>query len=449
MSLLPKFTLLSAASALLFWWGGGLDGAGAWAVRLLVVLASALLAVRWCLSPWRDMERAVRRVLGGDFTARMDDVSGGYLAGPARAFNDMAEHLSLSQNLSREREERVNAVLAASDRAILLIGRDGTVSLSSPVTSLLFPRFRPEAGVASLALPGLAPFMDEVFSDGASRTRMLEEGERGMGRVFTARATPVEEGGLVLYLSEITEEHKLERVKADLVANVSHELRTPLTAMLGLAETLNDPALAPEKRAHFQDRLEFQIHRMQALVDDLLSLSRLESGQASVRTEKVMLAGLIGDLIRELQSMAASASITLEPDCSEDLALTTDRLLLEMALRNLAENGIRYNKPGGRVILKAREEGGTLVIQVRDTGEGIPSAHLPRIFERFYRVDPHRSREKGGTGLGLAIAKHAVNNIGGSLSVESTVGVGSVFTVRVRLGKGEPAAGGSGGAKAT
>ncbi len=168
---------------------------------------------------------------------------------------------------------------------------------------------------------------------------------------------------------------------------------------------------------------------MQSLVDDLLSLSRLESGQAPLRLEEVDLRRLCEDLLGQLKPAAEAAAVGLELDVPPGLRLRTDPLLLEVALRNIAENAIRYNKPGGRVTIRGAEEGSSVVVKVQDTGEGIPGTHLPRIFERFYRVDPHRSREKGGTGLGLSIVKHAVNRLGGDVSVESTVGVGSTFSI--------------------
>jgi two-component system phosphate regulon sensor histidine kinase PhoR len=284
----------------------------------------------------------------------------------------------------------------------------------------------------------LGPLAEEAIASGQPVVRVIEEGERGRGRIFSAQVVPLAKGELVLYLGEVTEDHRLERVKADLVANVSHELRTPLTATSGLVEALGDPGLTSEKRAHFQERLEFQVHRMQALVDDLLSLSRLESGQAQRTAEPVALGKLFEDVVRQLRPLAEQGSINLETVCPADLSLKTDPFLMEIALRNLVENGIRYNHRGGSVILSGTKAQGQTVITVRDTGEGIPGGHLPRIFERFYRVDPHRSREKGGTGLGLAITKHAVVNLGGEIAVESTVGVGSMFTIGMPDEKGDP-----------
>lgn len=432
-----RYFFLALVTSVLFWWAGGLEGLPAHVLRALVLSASALLAARWTSAPWGDLGKAARRVLDGDFAARLDDVGGSMPEKPAQAFNKMAEHLARSLQLSREREDRMAAVLSASDRAVLLLDREGGVSLFSPATTRLFPKFNPESGVASLSLQGLAQLAEEAVATERRLVRVIEEGERGRGRVFSAQAVPLARGELVLNLGEITEDFRLERVKADLVANVSHELRTPLTAASGLVDALGDPDLAAEKRSHFQERLEFQVHRMQSLVDDLLSLSRLESPKAIRRSETVGLREIVEDVARLLRPLADQASVKVETDCPADLSLRTDPLLIELALRNLVENGIRYNRAGGSVTLTGSRTGSEVAITVKDTGEGIPGAHLPRIFERFYRVDPHRSREKGGTGLGLAITKHAVEDLGGDISVESSVGVGTVFVIRLPDEKGD------------
>ena len=351
------------------------------------------------------------------------------MSSASRSFNTMAERLAQTLGLAREREDRLMAILAASDRGILVVDRDGRVSLASPMTHRLFPAFQPEAGLASISLPGLPRLVEEAVEKGLPVSGVLEEGERGRGRTFSVKVAPLEREGVVLFLREVTDEARLGRVKADLVANVSHELRTPLSALGALSETLSDPALPDEKRGHFQQRLQHQVRRMQALVDDLLSLSRLESAEVQPSLEDLPVRGVLEDLCHSLQPQAQVAGVSLRLECPHDLVLPMDRVLLETALKNLCENGIRYNKSGGEVTLIAEASDGTARFTVRDTGEGIPSSHLPRIFERFYRVDPARSREKGGTGLGLAIVKHAVSKLGGEVEARSTVGVGSTFII--------------------
>ena len=424
-----RYLLLFAAAAVFLLWPGGLDGWAAFLVRLLVLVAAALVALNWTATPWGELQGACERLSKGDFSARLDDVTPGALAAPARAFNRMAEEFAQSLNLSKEREERLVAVLAASDRGILVVRSDGAVLLTSEVTQQLFPRFHREVGLPSLGLPGLTQLVEDSLSSGESSAAMIEEGERGEQRAFSTRITPLNRDEAVIYLRDVTDESRLARVKADLVANVSHELRTPLTVLSSLTETLSDPELSPDRRAHFLERLQFQIGRMQNLVNDLLTLSRLESEKGEPPTEEIAVAPFCQDLVSGLLPFAGQTGITMQALCPEGLVVRAERDLLEAAVGNLLDNAIRYNRPNGSVTLSVTAEDEVVRFSVQDTGEGIPRAHLARIFERFYRVDTHRSREKGGTGLGLAIVKHAAGRLGADVRVESTVGTGSTFTL--------------------
>jgi two-component system, OmpR family, phosphate regulon sensor histidine kinase PhoR len=431
MNYLKRFLLLFAATGILFSWAGGLQGGPAWLVRALVVLASAGMATRWAVSPWREAERAARRVREGDLQARLDDVIPGDTRAAAAAFNAMAEHLAELRKLSAEREGRFQAVLAAGGRTILLMDREGTILLTSPATRRMFPSFREDAMVASLGLPGLSQLVEDALTGRQPQFATFSESPGGRGRVFETRAVPLDDGGVVVILDEVTTQVRLDRVKADLVANVSHELRTPLAAASSLLETLEAPDLTSDQRAHFEARLRGQVGRMSALVDDLLTLSRLEGEKVSPVKEALDLGVLVRDLFATLEPAARSGKVRLIEEIPEGGSLSADRALLDTILKNLVDNAIRYNRPGGTVTVRSAERDDAFLIEVEDTGEGIPATHLDRIFERFYRVDPHRSREKGGTGLGLAIVKHAAAQLGGSVSVESTAGAGSTFRVEL------------------
>ena len=430
-----RSALVLAATAYLWLRPGVPDPLLAWTVRVLAVVAGAALLTRWVVGPWKEFNTAARRVHGGDFQARLDDISRGDLAEASGAFNAMAEALQAQLRLSREREERLTAVLAASDRAVLVLGRDGGVQVVNPATFSLFPRFTESGGIASLALPGLAQILDEAQQSGIAQRKSLDEGERGAGRTFSAQVTPLGKEGTVIYLRDVTQESRLDRVKTELVANVSHELRTPLTALTQMVDLLSDDDLPVDRRRHFLARLDGQVARMRALVEDLLSLSRLEAAETRAELADVSLAASLEDIRLAFSPLAESSGVALALSVPKDLTVTTDAGLLDAAVRNLVDNAIRYNRPGGTVSMEASEDGGAAVISVRDTGDGIPRQHLPRIFERFYRADPHRSREKGGTGLGLSIVKHAVEKLGGEISVKSTVGQGTTFTIRLPQGE--------------
>jgi signal transduction histidine kinase len=431
MNYLRRFLVLFFVTCLFFLWAGGLEGPPAWLVRTLVVTAGAALAAFWAVQPWREAARAARRVKEGDFQARLDDVTAGDLKEPAAAFNAMAVHLADLRQLSQEREGRFQAVLEAGGRTILLMDREGKILLTSPATRSMFPQFREDAMVASFGLAGLSQMVEEALSSRELRSATFSESPTARARVFDTRAVPLEDGGVVVILEEVTTQARLDQVKADLVANVSHELRTPLAAASSLLDALEAPDLSLEQRAHFESRLRGQVARVGALVEDLLSLSRLEGGKMEPRREPVDLHSQVEELFSTLAPVAAVAEVSLSAEIPDGLRVMADRSLLETALKNLVDNAIRYNHPGGSVTVLACKEEDGISLEVADTGDGIPAAHLERIFERFYRVDPHRSREKGGTGLGLAIAKHAVAQMEGRISVESAAGKGSTFKIQL------------------
>jgi len=221
-------------------------------------------------------------------------------------------------------------------------------------------------------------------------------------------------------------------VRRDFVANVSHELKTPLAAIRGMAETLRDGALGDTETAHrFVGRILEQCARLQALLEDLLTLSRLESPLGAKDPEPVDLGGLARLASEVIGPAAAERGVVLEVTTAraEETTIPGDADALERLLLNLLDNAVKYNRPGGTVWLDIRRDAEHAVVEVRDTGIGIPAEHRPRIFERFYRVDRARSREGGGTGLGLAIVKHVAQLHGGRVEVESEPGKGSTFRV--------------------
>jgi len=225
---------------------------------------------------------------------------------------------------------------------------------------------------------------------------------------------------------------RLEQVRRDFVANVSHEFRTPLASIRSLAETIHDdPEMPHATRQRFLNLIMQEADRLTRIADDLLTLTRAESMQP-VR-EVFELAPVIQQAVQEMEAEAQRAHVSLTAELTPDLHLLANRdQILQVAL-NLISNAIRYNKPQGSVTVRTYAEGHTAVLEVADTGIGIPSEALPRIFERFYRVDKTRSRADGGTGLGLSIVKHIVEAHGGQVEVESEYRVGSVFRVRLPL----------------
>lgn len=240
--------------------------------------------------------------------------------------------------------------------------------------------------------------------------------------------------GAVIVLNDVTRLRRLETVRRDFVANVSHELKTPITLIKGFLETLQQGALENREEAErFLNIMARQVERFNAIIEDLLSLSRLEqdSGKSEILMEQTSVHQILESVIRDCELKAIDKNTTIQLNCSNELVVLANPPLLSQAVLNLVDNALKYSEPGGQIEVEALATETKIVIEVQDWGCGIDSSHLPRLFERFYRVDRARSRQLGGTGLGLAIVKHIAQAHGGSVSVSSTLGEGSRFSIHL------------------
>ncbi len=334
-----------------------------------------------------------------------------------------------------ERAHLVEILESMSD-GVLVTDRERRVELLNPAFRALFAMQeleveRVEANLSEL----LIGFIGELEVDGAvSRERVETEA----GRLLELRGRRLSGDRAVVVAHDLTEQLRLNATIRGLVANVSHELRTPLTAIRGYAENLNEGALEqPRVAARFVDRILAQCRRLEALLEDLLALARIERSEgipaAEVQTT-VELATLCEWAVETVRGLAEEKRVQLVFEPRAVPAIPGSEEALETMLLNLLENAVKYNREGGSVTLGLSGAGGEVVVEVADTGVGVPQHDLSRIFERFYRVDRGRSRSEGGTGLGLAIVKHAAQLHGGRVEVESRLGKGSVFRVRLPAG---------------
>src|SRR5262249_2063811 len=252
------------------------------------------------------------------------------------------------------------------------------------------------------------------------------------GRIFGMTSAPLPDGGAVCVLRDSTEIARVERTRRDFIANVSHELRTPLTSLLGYTETLMDESSDPHAR-EFLEIIRRNAQRMSRLTEDLLTLARVESGEERLQLTPVSSSELLRDAQVSFSEVAKSRGLTIEIAAFPEVMVVADRDAIHQVFTNLIDNALKYASGTKKIELGATERFDKLEFYVRDFGVGIPSEHLPRLFERFYRVDKARSREAGGTGLGLAIVKHIVLNHGGQVGVTSELGHGSVFWFRMPL----------------
>jgi signal transduction histidine kinase len=271
----------------------------------------------------------------------------------------------------------------------------------------------------------LARGMTQPLRDMAQAARQMETGDYST-RVHTTSRDEV--GQLATAFNRMSAElESLERLRRELVANVSHELKTPISALRAHLENLLDGVEEPDPET-LQVMLS-QSERLSRLVDQLLDLSRLESGELTLRREGVPLGPLVAEVLSEVEVVRSGREVRVEDQVSDDIPLVfADRERLHQVLFNLLDNAVRLTPPGGEVVVSAHRVDGRCEVSVADTGPGIPAEHLPRLFERFYRVDPARARDDGGTGIGLAIARSVVEAHGGRIRAESEVGRGSVFT---------------------
>lgn len=254
----------------------------------------------------------------------------------------------------------------------------------------------------------------------------------GHERRWTMTVAPLWDEALLVRLTDRSEAYAAERMRVDFVANASHELRTPLATLVGYAEILREQAeLDPDTRQRFTGIIHDQALRMQRLVEDLISLSRIEGERFTALPELLELTDLMTIAAEASRQAASDRQCRLEIIAGDLPRIAGDRAQLMQLLDNLIGNAIRYGRAGGLITIRAEFEGGMVRLSVADQGEGIPSEHIPRLTERFYRVDPGRSRSQGGTGLGLSIVKHIVERHKGRLEIESRVGEGTTVTVRL------------------
>lgn len=294
-----------------------------------------------------------------------------------------------------------------------------------------------------LRQPALVEAIEDVGRGGPLREVRYAVSPATAEQVWRVTVAPAPEGGAYCTFVDITEQELIGQLRRDFVANVSHELRTPLTALLGFIETLQTTAKDdPVARERFLTIMAREAGRMARLVRDLLSLSRVEAEERQRPTGTVDLAGLLGSTLSALKPVAQDAGVALKLTGAEvPVPLRADADQLTQVFHNLVENAVKYGTPGKLVTVSLRRitdvpglKGPCIEVNVADQGEGIDPIHLPRLTERFYRVDTHRSREKGGTGLGLAIVKHIINRHRGRLRITSEKGKGSTFTVILPMG---------------
>jgi two-component system phosphate regulon sensor histidine kinase PhoR len=419
-------------------------------LAFVFALLVAAVAAMWSA---RRLERIVdvaARIADGDLQARILENSPDEIGRVADAIDKTARRLEHSFAAVRSSQRQLETLLNSMQDAVIAVSADGLVQWANqPMDRLVPQRTRlHQPVVETIRDPDFLAAVKEAITTHDVKTARATS--IVPGRAFDVTAAPLPEGGAVAVLRDLTETERVEKTRRDFIANVSHELRTPLTSIQGYAETLLDST--PEQGAPTREFLEIirkNSSRMSRLTEDLLTLARVESGETRFEAETVPPAEILHDAEESFREIARGQGIELEIKDSpvpgfpspnsktsssaansfpENLPqVLADREAIHQVFANLIENALKYGASGGRVVLGARPVPHAVEFFVQDFGAGIASEHLPRLFERFYRVDKARSRESGGTGLGLAIAKHIVLAHRGSIRAESELAHGSTF----------------------
>lgn len=394
-------------------------------VMLVLGALAAVVVSRRATRPIEELRDVARSLAEGDMSRRPRLLRTGAVGDLGDALRRLAEQTVARSEALRSEEALLLALTESLNEGVIAVdAKQRVVRINETARQILrlrepvpfpadyLPRDRTLREVLAAVLQGEGSPPSEVRVD---------------DRTLSLTARPLPDGGAILALYDLTPFRRLEAVRRDFVANVSHELRTPLTVIAGFVETLEDPELPQALRQQFLGMTASNVGRMQRIVDDLLDLSRIESGGWLPNASELDVRALAAEMLSPLERTAQAKHVTLETTIPDDVrTVYVDPTAARQILANLTENALRHTAAGSVTLFAEREAEG-ISLGVRDTGSGIAEEHLPRIFERFYRADPGRAREAGGTGLGLAIVRHLVESHGGRVRAESVIGSGTTI----------------------
>ena len=419
---------------------------GTFFVVSLLALAPMFLILQRIIQPLTTLKTAANAIAAGDLQQMVRVDRRDELGSLAEAFNTMSHELSsrmyelrqTSQEL-RESSQLLSTVFGSMVEGVIAVDNDENILFANEAArGLLEFRNRDLIGRPIWECVRNETVRTVVRQAMSGLERSVECQLPRSGTIVEIEATPLAEDpcpGVVLVFHDVTELRRLENVRRDFASNVSHELKTPLTIIQTSAETLLDGAIDdPEFSRRFLERIEEQGGRLQELIEDLLQLARIESREKAFDVTSVPVRLVVESLVEELASLSESQKVSLDTNTSDgDVNVAADKRAFRAIMENLLSNGLKYTPAGGHVTVTWTHDESHAVISVRDTGVGISRENQKRIFERFFRVDRARTREIGGTGLGLAIVKHMANTFDGEVFVESEVGKGSTFSLKIPL----------------
>ncbi len=412
---------------------------------LLTALFAAIISLfvaRRISRPLEEMKKSADRFAEGDLTHRLPVPDTKEMGALGEAMNQMAAQLDSRIKTAIRQKNELETVLSSMLEGVIAVDMDERIISINQVAARMFngepAKFQGQSIQEAIRVSRLQRFVKKALLSVESIEDDIVLNNDGE-RVLNIHSSPLQDAkeariGILVVINDVTKLRRLENVRRDFVANVSHEIKTPLTAIKGFVETLHDGTVEkPEDIERFFGIIIKHINRLDAIVEDLLTLSRIEKEDTGkeIKFETGSIKDVIETAIQVCQAKADKKNIHIDLSCDKEITAKIDPALLDQAMVNILDNAIKYSEKGSAVYVECSSMEKEIIISIKDQGIGIAKKHLPRLFERFYRVDKARSRELGGTGLGLAIVKHIVQAHAGKILVESTPGKGSAFTIHL------------------
>lgn len=385
------------------------------------------------VKPLKELEFITFRIAKGEYDRRVNIVSQDEIGQLAKTFNHMADQLQYTLKDSLEKQNKLESILKSMDSGVIAVDKEYKVIIINPYAQKIFGIKEDIIGKSLMDFVNDYE-LEEIFKNSEDNKEIqISRPEKKNLKVKTADIISNKRRiGTVAVVQDITDIKRLENMRSQFVANVSHELKTPLTSIKGFAETLK---YVEDKntREKFLSIINDETDRLTRLISDILILSDLEQHKEFKVKEDIDVTEAIIDVYNLMKNTADKKGVKLQTECNKDVTITGDKDKFKQMLINLIDNAIKYSENGDFVLIKCESEENVCVITIEDTGVGIPEEHIPRLFEGFYRVDKARSRARGGTGLGLAIVKHIILSFKGEIFVESEIGKGTKFIVKIPL----------------
>ena len=405
---------------------------------LVVAIFLSFLLSKTITNPVERLTEQASRIAGGDFSRPAVIESNDEIGILGQTFNEMSSRLETTLRQVEEERNKLDTLFRHMADGMVAFDNEGGLLQSNPAAELLLGKHLTAESTYEEVFPNVQVQQEDLAQDGRSIEVDFAANQRFLKIYFAPIRLGADSQGLMAVLHDVTEQQKLDESRREFVATVSHELRTPLTNVRGYAETLmSADDIDRETQVRFLSVISSEADRMTRIVKDLLTLTRLDYNRMEMKMEPMDLLSIGKKAVQAMEMEAKNRGLTLTARRPDALPGTVgDAERIQQVVVNILTNAIKYNKPDGSITVTCGSEGGRVFLRVEDTGIGVPKADLPRIFERFYRVDKARSRESGGTGLGLAIARQIAETHGGSIAFDSEYGKGSVVTLWLPAAEG-------------